>query len=335
MATSKPIRYVNDGEPLDEKTLNRSSQDVKSNLDDIYSRVDGYDSGTTEAISDRIVLRDNNATSKFGVPSDDQHPWRLNEFREFMFEYFEETDRSNTDPKKILNHDHLPKATTSTPGITKLVDSYKSSDSGNAPTASALGDFYRWLINNDFINNQRLPKASTNRQGIVQLADSCDSTSTSKAPTAKALNDCISSLRNSIQDDIGDLESSVSTEKTQGEFRGSSETPSGQGFDGWVKLPNGFILQFGTARTGGGGEKTITFPIAFTTNYSFTAGEGDVSGWNIPDSEYVQPTIYGIAAGASNKSSALIYGSRVVQYGFAPAPELNSGMLFHWIAFGI
>lgn len=231
MATSKPVRFVNDGEPLDEVVLNRSNLDIESNLDDLYSRVDGYDPGTSDAISDRVVLRDKNATAKFGVPSDDQHPWRLNEFREYMFEYFEESDRSNTDPMKIINYDHLPSATGSTPGVTKLIDSYTSTDKDSAPTADALGDFYRWLIANNLVDRDRLPKASTSTQGIVQLVNSCGSTSVTKAPTAAALNSCLQDIR----DQLTNVENSIPSEDDIG----------GPTVFSWDELQNGAGIEIG------------------------------------------------------------------------------------------
>lgn len=231
MSLNTPIRYINDGEPLDEVVLNRYVQDSQQNLENLFSRVDGYDSGTTEAISDRVVLRDNDATSKFGVPTDDQHPWRLNEFREYMYEYFEESDRSNNDPMMILNYDHLPKATNSTPGITKLIDSYTSSDGSNAPTAEALGDFYRWLIDNNLVALDRLPKATTSSQGIVQLDSSCGSTSTTKAPTAAALNSCLQEIR----DQLTSVENSIPSEDDIG----------GPTVFSWDELQNGAGIEIG------------------------------------------------------------------------------------------
>lgn len=209
MAVNTPLRYINDGEPLDEVVLNRSNLDTLANLENLFSRVDGYDGGTPDAESDRVVLRDNNATAKFGVPSEDQHPWRLNEFREYMFEYFEESDRSNTDPLKILNYDHLPKATATTPGITQLINSYTSSDGDNAPTAEALGDLYRWLATGGDpvgqVHRDRLPSSSTTSSGILQMIDSYQSDSLTKSPTANALYQLyllMESGLQSVQDDM-------------------------------------------------------------------------------------------------------------------------------------
>jgi hypothetical protein len=213
MALLNPIRYINDGEPLNEVTLNRPALDVSTNLASLFSSVDGYDNGTPEAQSDRVVLRDDTATAKFGVPSNDQHPWRLNEFREYMFEYFEHTDRSNIDPMMIINYDHLPRATASTPGITQLIDSYIGSDGDNAPTAEALGDLYRWLVTGGNptgeVHRNRLPSASVTSSGIIKLNDSYSSNSLSNAPTSNALYQLYLLMQENFSDVANDMPKSL------------------------------------------------------------------------------------------------------------------------------
>lgn len=75
-----PIRYINNGEPLDQITLNRSGFDVQSNLEEIIARLTGVEGGTGGSVAEipnTIALRDANGTTQFAPPIKSTNPLRL------------------------------------------------------------------------------------------------------------------------------------------------------------------------------------------------------------------------------------------------------------------
>ena len=76
MPLSKPLRYINNGEPLNEVVLNRALIDVSDNLEELFSRIGGARIGVPEAEPDTVVRRDDNGVAEFGEPTSDKHPLR-------------------------------------------------------------------------------------------------------------------------------------------------------------------------------------------------------------------------------------------------------------------
>lgn len=74
-----PIRYINNGEPLDQVTLNRYGFDVQENLEEIIARLDGSGGGTGSVaeIPNTLALRDDNGTTQFAAPVVGTNPLRL------------------------------------------------------------------------------------------------------------------------------------------------------------------------------------------------------------------------------------------------------------------
>lgn len=70
------IPLINNGEPLNEPTLNRAIVKIKENIEDLYKKYAAL-SATSEAVPETLVLRDENATAKFGEPTEGDHPVRL------------------------------------------------------------------------------------------------------------------------------------------------------------------------------------------------------------------------------------------------------------------
>ena len=76
----REIRYINDGEPLDQVTLNRYTYDIQENLEELFDRTGGSSSiGEVENIPDTIALRDNYGTTKFSTPREGTNPLRVND----------------------------------------------------------------------------------------------------------------------------------------------------------------------------------------------------------------------------------------------------------------
>lgn len=78
-----PIRYINNGEPLDQVTLNRYGFDVQENLEEIISRlstVEGSENGSVVEIPHTLALRDANGTTQFAPPIVGTNPMRLMDF---------------------------------------------------------------------------------------------------------------------------------------------------------------------------------------------------------------------------------------------------------------
>lgn len=196
MPLNVPLRYINDGEPLDEVTLNRYTQDTQANLENLFSRVDDYDPGTTDAISGRVVLRDNNATTRFGVPSHDQHPWRLNEFREFEYFLF--------DSSGYIRNSNLRKSSTDQQGIVQLVDSYTSNSSVMAPTADALRRAYNSL--KDYVDDS----ISEVMDDIGSLKDEISDIETEISSIDNTINN-LQSDQSDSKNDINTINSKIST----------------------------------------------------------------------------------------------------------------------------
>lgn len=73
-----PIRYINNGEPLDQATLNRHGFDIQENLEEIISRLNASGSnGSVEEIPNTLALRDENGTTQFAAPIVGTNPLRL------------------------------------------------------------------------------------------------------------------------------------------------------------------------------------------------------------------------------------------------------------------
>lgn len=198
MALTVPLRYINDGEVLNEITLNRALLDAQTNLEDLFNRVDAYDPGTSEAEANRVVLRDGQGTAKFGTPSHDEHPWRLAEYQVF-YEFL-------LDNEDFILLDRLRKASTTQIGVVQLDDTYSSSTSViTAPTSNALKAAYDELSQRiddleDDLNN--FPVADTSgTYGITTLADTIfpgDNRET-LVPTPKAVHDYVHAVVDAIE----------------------------------------------------------------------------------------------------------------------------------------
>jgi len=79
MPLSKPLRYINNGEPLNEVILNRGFRDVEENLEELFSRIGGARIGVPEDEADTVVRRDENGVAEFGEPTNSKHPLRGND----------------------------------------------------------------------------------------------------------------------------------------------------------------------------------------------------------------------------------------------------------------
>ena len=79
MPLSKPLRYINNGEPLNEVILNRGLRDIEDNLEELFSRIGGATIGTPDPTADAVARRDENGTAEFGSPTTDKHPLRGND----------------------------------------------------------------------------------------------------------------------------------------------------------------------------------------------------------------------------------------------------------------
>lgn len=75
-----PIRYINNGEALDQANLNKMGYDIQANLEEIISQLgaSGLSSDVNET-PNTVALRDENGTCKFSSPTLGEHPLRLND----------------------------------------------------------------------------------------------------------------------------------------------------------------------------------------------------------------------------------------------------------------
>lgn len=75
-----PIDYINNGEPLDQQTLNRYIYDVQENLEELFRLVNGAGKdGSVDEIPDTLALRDEYGTTNFTEPRTGTNPLRLND----------------------------------------------------------------------------------------------------------------------------------------------------------------------------------------------------------------------------------------------------------------
>lgn len=79
-----PIRYINNGEPLDQVTLNRHGFDIQENLEKIIEGIEGAGGiggsgleASVEPIPNTLALRDDRGTSQFSKPIGPYEPLRL------------------------------------------------------------------------------------------------------------------------------------------------------------------------------------------------------------------------------------------------------------------
>lgn len=75
-----PIRYISNGEPLDQITLNRYGFDMQENLEQIIARVVGVEgsvAGSVPEVPHTLALRDVNGTTQFAAPIVSTNPIRL------------------------------------------------------------------------------------------------------------------------------------------------------------------------------------------------------------------------------------------------------------------
>lgn len=333
-ALSVPIRYINNGEPLNEITLNRGLLDSQVNLEKLFVDVNAYDPGTVEAEANRVVLRDSQGRSKFGVPEHDQHAWRVADhlvFREFLL-----------DSQDYIKLDRLRKASTSQQGIVKLVDSYTSTSKIMAPTADALRRAYNILLDRiKDLENQlaNLPRANTNgKYGVTTLADTVfynpldnrNNMATTPAAVAKVYDDVVNYWHDWFNDNFST------------EFFGAGQMGK---IIGWThqRLPSGLILSMGAASTGPGGYTDITLPFTYPNGrLSVIAAEQHSNGWFLEgsptDGSHVHPTIYGFNVNESKPTTGggpihtiRIYGARIFSDGI---PRLGKGLAFNWMIIG-
>lgn len=75
-----PIRYINNGEPLDQVTLNRYMYDVQQNLEALFASLGGSAiSGEVDEIPNSLVKRDAHGTTQFAAPRVGTNPLRRND----------------------------------------------------------------------------------------------------------------------------------------------------------------------------------------------------------------------------------------------------------------
>jgi len=316
MSLAQPIRYVNNGEPLNQTVLNRAIVDIQINLEDLFNRVDGYDNGVAEANSLRVVRRDAAGTAKFGTPTQDQHPIRLVEFEDFKTFLLDSND--------VVRNERLPKASTTLEGIVQLVDSFTDTSITMAPTADALrrGLEDQQTYTDDAIDGlPYLTEAEIDTKigdSTVTLAQSIaeNSSVTNEATTPKAVADFVEAQLGGLDTGGVDLINSIFSGDTRttgattpkavwdaiSEFAGSGDEPiepavNGDSFSngtsGWLQFPNGFIIQWGSGVSSGSGITDVSLPISVSNkNYAFVATEEEGSGWDF--AEGAKPTIYEI-----------------------------------------
>lgn len=121
-----PIRYINNGEPLDQVTLNRNGYDTQENLEEIISRlttVEGATGGEVTEIPDTLVLRDTYGTAQFVAPRVATNPLRL------------------ADLVNNLTTDQASRALTAAMGvhIKSLIDNLESKVETAVPPGAVLG----------------------------------------------------------------------------------------------------------------------------------------------------------------------------------------------------
>lgn len=74
-----PIRYINNGEALDQVTLNRDTTDIQQNLEEIIDRLVTLESssgGSVTETPDTLALRDEYGTTQFSAPRIATNPFR-------------------------------------------------------------------------------------------------------------------------------------------------------------------------------------------------------------------------------------------------------------------
>lgn len=79
-----PIRYINNGEPLDQVTLNRYMYDTQENLEELFSLAFGGNTpnASVSETPDTLALRDEHGTSQFTAPRVGTNPLRLDDASE-------------------------------------------------------------------------------------------------------------------------------------------------------------------------------------------------------------------------------------------------------------
>lgn len=76
----RPIRYINNGEPLDQVTLNRYMYDTQINLEVLFASVKGSAvTGEVKEIPNSFVKRDDRGTTQFSPPIIGTNPIRLDD----------------------------------------------------------------------------------------------------------------------------------------------------------------------------------------------------------------------------------------------------------------
>lgn len=97
--------------------------------------------------------------------------------------------------------------------------------------------------------------------------------------------------------------------------------------NGYQKLPNGLIIQWGSGTTVTGNGDSVSYPIAFpTAARQVVVTEGSPAGWLSPPS----PTIYG--GRISGTTTFLVSGVRILTGTNVPAYQ--AGISYRWIAIG-
>lgn len=75
-----PIRYINNGEPLDQVTLNRYMYDTQENLEELFKSLGAVSvDGEVQEIPNSLVKRDAYGTTQFSAPRVGTNPLRLND----------------------------------------------------------------------------------------------------------------------------------------------------------------------------------------------------------------------------------------------------------------
>jgi hypothetical protein len=95
---------------------------------------------------------------------------------------------------------------------------------------------------------------------------------------------------------------------------------------GYMRLPGGVILQWGTRISNPSGITDVTFPIGFpTTARSVVVSEQNAEGWGNPP----QPTVYG--SQGADRFGFIAYAARIQLSG---VPAYGAGLGFNWMAIG-
>jgi len=100
---------------------------------------------------------------------------------------------------------------------------------------------------------------------------------------------------------------------------------------GYMKLPSGIIIQWGSGSTTSGQGDAVAFPVPFPTALnSLQITEAHAAGWGSGPNP--APTIYGWSNSSTPLTSFLVYAARIQVTG-TPIWSVNTA--YDWIAIGL